>query len=159
MLAYACNDCPYKIDLIQNEYNLLNKSVSQYSSCQDSLLKYIQDDADKLHYSFEKYKPGMSGGYRVLLFTAYYAEPGYTDEGKPIKKVSEYDYHWWRFESDGTWSNKHGGTAINSETEDTGITVDSKNEAISMVKIYYEDDWKKENVQINLVGNYYIREK
>jgi len=50
------------------------------------------------------------------------------------------DYHWWRFETDGTWSNKHGSYLINPSS-DVGITVNSEEEAVSITEADYTQSW------------------
>ena len=143
---------------------------------------YIKADAKELNYSIEKFKPGMSGGHRVLLFTIHTnASYTYPINGNEMS-LSESDYHWWRMDSNGTWSNKHGALTIDL-WNDTGISVSSGEEAISMVQAYYEytapyimmddlersfedlgldielsrKDIKDVDTEVRLVGCYYIK--
>ena len=56
---------------------------------------FIRDAADVIGLKSEKYHQNLSGGYAVLLVV------------KP-----KGDYHWYRQDSDGTWSHKPGSTKV-----------------------------------------------
>jgi len=107
--------------------------------CEGALADYVRIDSDFIDCSFEEFDLGMSGGHRVLLF-AVYLNVIYQDQYYDFE-IPIYDYHWWRLENDGTWSNKHGNSKISSS--DVGIVVKSNSDAIKNTKNYYTQGYKK----------------
>lgn len=78
--------------LFSGQYNPYDISViSGTDEGNQKLVELVKDDAKAMGLSFQEYKPDMSGGYAVLLVINPYE-----------------DYHWYRQETDGTWSHKVG---------------------------------------------------
>jgi len=141
------------IDIAVSKYNPYyppNTIKTDREQCEDNLDYYVRKDCEKINKSFEQFDLGMSGGYRVLLFTIYH------EKYDPIEGITvvAYDYHWWRLEIDGTWSNKHGSVPISSA--DVGIKINSFEQAVALTEKDYESSWGVE-VDVNLVGCYYVK--
>ncbi len=79
----------------------------------DKLVGYIVDDAKNLDFDFSfvgKNEKCSKGTYKVALFI--------DNEGK------EYDYHWYRQNSDGTWSHKPGLSDVTNLDYDNKLIFD-----------------------------------
>ena len=89
----------------------------------ERLISLVEADAKAIGKNFQPYEEGMEGGYAVLLVVS----PGY-------------DYHWYRQDSDGTWSHKRGDYPV-----ETGVA----DPILDAQKLGY----------IDIVGYFYITEE
>lgn len=72
------------------------KTGSDYGN--NLLIELIRDDAEKMGLTVKEYEEGMTGGYCIAI---------------AVKK--ENDYHFYRENGDGTWSEKRGLREVNTE--------------------------------------------
>lgn len=89
----------------------------------ERLISLVEADAEAIGKNFQPYEEGMEGGYVVLLVVS----PGI-------------DYHWYRQDSDGTWSHKRGVYPV-----ETGVA----DPILDAQKLGY----------IDIVGYFYITEE
>lgn len=89
----------------------------------ERLISLVEADAKAIGKNFQPYEEGMEGGYAVLLVVS-----------------PRYDYHWYRQDSDGTWSHKRGDYPV-----ETGVA----DPILDAQKLGYTD----------IVGYFYITEE
>ena len=102
----------------------------------ETLLELIALDAAKLNFEFKsigKNQKCPEGTYKVALFT------------DPIREKA--DYHWYRQNTDGTWSHKPGKTDVTDLDEDDKLIFDPEE-----CNRYNE----KENLNYTMFLGYYI---
>ena len=86
--------------LFSGQYDIEDrKYLSGVKDGNERLINLVEADAKAIGKNFQPYEEGMEGGYAVLLVVS------------PAK-----DYHWYRQDSDGTWSHKRGDYPV-----ETGI--------------------------------------
>jgi len=90
--------------MLSERYNPSDRSyLSGTPEGNKLLVDIVTADAKAIGLNFQPYQPGMTGGYKVLLVVT---------PGDPP------DYHWYRQDSDGTWSHKPGSTFVISGVTD-----------------------------------------
>ena len=80
----------------------------------DNIIKFVKQDAENLGFVFEeisKYEVCDPGCYKVALVIDEYKETEYENEDENENKDNA-DFHWYRQNSDGTWSHKNGGSKV-----------------------------------------------
>ena len=88
--------------LFSGQYDIEDKKIlAGVKDGNERLINLVEADAKAIGKNFQPYEEGMEGGYAVLLVVS------------PAK-----DYHWYRQDSDGTWSHKLGETPVETGIDD-----------------------------------------
>ena len=89
--------------------------------CSDrALIKAVKEDMEVIGVDFEKFNPKKyysSDWWKVALFRDY-------KRGENSDKNYQGDYHWYRQNLDGTWSQKVGGKEVTSYDKSGRIITD-----------------------------------